>query len=916
MQALPYIPVALSQASSEASQCPKYNCLTECPANLKEAVDWILSITNKNEDGSEGVKGLAADLVNLFQQVKDFVQNAGDKEVLTAVITILENSDKTAKSGTTYGLISPLSTALAKFVGYKNNGAGLGSGKWELGDAGIGNTKDIRCDASDDDERKSKYVSAYKNVRWDNVSNVPEKKEKCARIFLGCIQLIFSALSYLYWKCHVGSDNDKRWTENDTNRKPHKINDIDTTLGIFMVSMGYDRSHLSDQIGSSITLYPITIGADAATVIQGPYAEFIRYAHEVYTSKDQRLNFSKYPLTWLYAATGAYFRAAENKDRATHDKGKRVPATIREMLYWLMVLPSSPVYWRLEQYIKTAIHSVSHGDGDVSFIKGKHDLEHFSFHHDSVGYHLRAPCYYAGFVLMTIQGGITPNTGATAKPKLSTSGEVILHDIYANTLFNFTYPSVDSDCYNMFSDIVFELYFQLYFLRSQCLYASGDWGWRWCNYGKDIKYDGKSRMCPDTGGRHSDSCGNGKDGNQSPLQAFLCDGLSQFRSVVLENEKSLPNSTRQQKDYLPYTEHAEHTNSRYQHCPVPMGFETHLWSSARTGTYLERILLDFVQQNITHINPCLWAWCIFCVTRHVPRTLGDTFAFFFRVGDGNNTNVIKVLRGEMNNAPGRNSGTTLIKALNTLVGTYHGSRGRSDHTVATLYTLQNSGCENNRTGEAKTCGQYLGPIAWHIYWFFCKELAYVYLSWIVYLNEEFKKGLEQFLTDFNNIKCDSNIGCKGNCNHKDNGTHGKDCECASIVQCAGVFPLLYKYGFVYHNATRLNQKSGGNIGTMRQCKDFVEELNKLMHPKGDTKNLFEGLFAAIYNFLKGIREPFLYYLLTFWFVAIAYLTYGMLLPLDLLHILSHWRLAKSHEILPTNLFSEKVLVGDILYFKP
>ncbi|ORM41079.1 uncharacterized protein BXIN_0412 [Babesia sp. Xinjiang] len=145
----------------------------------------------------------------------------------------------------------------------------------------------------------------------------------------------------------------------------------------------------------------------------------------------------------------------------------------------------------------------------------------------------------------------------------------------------------------------------------------------------------------------------------------------------------------------------------------------------------------------------------------------------------------------------------------------------------------------------------------------------------------------------------------------------KDCLCPTIVQCKGVLPLFYRYGFTYYSPVSLNGKhvsdNTDDLKTLkRKCLVFSYQLQEVIND-----GLFDELLQTINIFIYHIREPFLFYLLTFWLVVIAYLTYGLLLPLDLLHIRSHWKLEYTYRVLPISLFTNKALApSKMWYFKP
>ncbi|GIX64916.1 variant erythrocyte surface antigen-1, alpha subunit [Babesia caballi] len=77
--------------------------LTDCPSNLKEAIDWILRVTGKDGGGGDG--GTAG----LINAVQDLLRTAGVEEI-------------NSKIAITQSLITNLAEGLATFIGYDNPG--------------------------------------------------------------------------------------------------------------------------------------------------------------------------------------------------------------------------------------------------------------------------------------------------------------------------------------------------------------------------------------------------------------------------------------------------------------------------------------------------------------------------------------------------------------------------------------------------------------------------------------------------------------------------------------------------------------------------------------------------------------------------------------------------------------------------
>ncbi|ORM39644.1 uncharacterized protein BXIN_0094 [Babesia sp. Xinjiang] len=904
--------------------------LTESPRNLKEAIDWILRLTGK--DGSNGKKtndttiaslarGLKTLLVNIQPQVHD-----SDTDVFQDVVNALDAESINGKKNTVdYSLIGSLSDGLAAFIGYKNWGK-----DWEFEKGyGIGYKKVVTSvkpgsvvgissasgvSASDDEwEDASAYESAV-------INHVKGKTHYCSKIFLGCIPLIFSGLSYLYWQCNTGRNKKNggdRWSGDY-----QKVNDSNTALGLYMVALGYLTTELNkDKNAEKVkTLLEEEFSefSDLATqnkqgggndsAVGKPFSDFIR---EIKSDFDV----PSYPLVCLHLVSTIYFQAQQQRKNPGRDAG-HIPCSIREMLYWLMVLPYTPVYHKISRTnLKTLLNKK---ENLVEFVNGSSQADVINFNVSNAHNLMLSSCFYTGVVLIAIEGELQRDS----------TSSTFIHDLYANKHFQFYYPDNLHEWFSVLWDVLYAGLFQLNFLNEQCKTCLQiGCGWKFCKYGKeilggrhltwickgnkgndqpkDVEHDCKTAKC-DSSHRN---CGENRQ-TQSPLQAYLCDNLYGF-ICDKGGDKNLP-----------YTDQANHSppNQRY---PIPMGFNsTNLPPDiyTRTGCELGKMLNDFVDPNIISASLYNLILSVVCVTLRTPRILGDFFGFYFNIGDKDklsNGLIETSLTTEIGGYPGDHTNSDLVEAVKSLTGRYNGSNGDSHEDDANLYTLRQSNC-----GSGYTCDQYLTPLTWYIYFNLAKIFAGVYISRIVYLTEHFKAGLEESLEGFSNINC-KDSGCQefNNQTPCKPGDHGeKDiCKCTTIVQCRGVLPLLYRFGFMYNSTMWLNgtHEKDPKRGTpeshwKRICNDLYAELSNLLY----SGTLFEALLTAINNFLCGIREPFIFFVATFWFTSMAYLAYGMALPLDLLHIRSHWKLASTHILLPIALLSyKKISLSDIGYFK-
>ncbi|GIX61124.1 variant erythrocyte surface antigen-1 family protein [Babesia caballi] len=200
---------------------PPVSTSLDRPSNLKEAIDWILRVTGKDTvDGSQnGTKQLADAVEKLLGDVTSY-----SPELQKKVDEI-----KGALGTPSTGLIESLATGLATFIGYNDNQGTIGANGIAVGQGG---NPGPPWKPGDSRSGKKGYVYSYDpaeaNWKSDGTS-----EQICAKVFLGCVPMIFSALSYLYWRCD-GTGNGE-W-------KAMKIGGDSNgrDLSYFMYGMGYD----------------------------------------------------------------------------------------------------------------------------------------------------------------------------------------------------------------------------------------------------------------------------------------------------------------------------------------------------------------------------------------------------------------------------------------------------------------------------------------------------------------------------------------------------------------------------------------------------------------------------------------------------------------------------------------------------
>ncbi|ORM42064.1 uncharacterized protein BXIN_0930 [Babesia sp. Xinjiang] len=763
------------------------------------------------------------------------------------------------------------------------------------------------------------YKFAYdKHTTWESIQSSKDNVKHCAQNFLCCIPLIFSGLSYLYWQSNSKGGNS--WNN-------QAVSGSDP-LGIYISSMGYQSTEINNKM-TGIGLQNLLDGGN----FLGPFAElssldigegYCRYVNNLITTKTSP---PTCPLTCLYITANAYYQRYHQNGDAMEGQ----PRTIREMLYWLIGLPYSSMFPRAKDAIEAGISKYNDkkdasDHNRVVFIKGSANsvTKDIVLDNNSTSYPalLLTPCQYACFVLLAIEGNLHGNIKESTNRRKASSN-LIFHKIYCNTEFGFHYPDNINSRFSMLWDVVACVYDQLYFVQRQCqICLLMGCGWTWCQCGANIGCKNMiSWICEGNPGiehgENPDKCNNCKEEHStcgqvkpSPLQANLCDSLRDFRCEKMGS------------DYPPFKDHYQHP-SRTQQCHIPMGFlQTYLPSSARRGHHLSCTLKYYTNEE--SINDAILynlILCSICVGLRTPRTAGDLFGFFYYMGCNMKISaktVANAIKGTIAEGPFHyDKSEELTDAAHFLSGKSGDHDGTTPHEPKdkpTLRSLSYGECKNSGRSKTYTCGPYLATLSCGIYSNISKDFAGAYLSRMIYLTEELKYGLQALLETFNSIDCKkyggcrhnkSGLSCTSNC-HSNN-----KCFCKNIVECAGVLGLLYRFGFTYNYATRLTGKYKKLSEYKRECSDFTKQLYNVIEGA-----LFINLLSAINDFLCNIRQHFITYLLTLWLVTMLYLTYGMIIPLDILRIRSHWPLAGTHMLLPILLLSHKISPSGTGYLKP
>ncbi|GIX63665.1 extracellular matrix-binding ebh [Babesia caballi] len=337
-----------------------------------------------------------------------------------------------------------------------------------------------------------------------------------------------------------------------------------------------------------------------------------------------------------------------------------------------------------------------------------------------------------------------------------------------------------------------------------------------------------------------------------------------------------------------------------------MGFQaTHLRQNAANGARVYLVLKSICGS----VSSPLRQLCekLGCLTKRTPRTLGDMFGFTWHL-KGQLSRTLSGLQSAQwlkdlaGYTPFSYAVENKTEVLEKFVGSSHSHS--SEHNTADLKSLSNSKCNKSN----QKCGPYLSPLTLSQGATFGKPAPYAstYLSWMVYLTDDLQSGFQELLAEFKNIDC-SKTGCRKSAtggkkcktSHAP-GTHGTGsdaCSCDSVVQCGGVLPLLYRYGFTFSDTGALFGE-GRNTDAKRTCANFNSQLQSVI-----SDNPLSNLLTSIDDFLFLFRKYFLSNLSTFWTIYICLILYTFFFLLDTLHLRSHLKLTASHTVPPLALLT-------------
>ncbi|GIX61355.1 variant erythrocyte surface antigen-1 family protein [Babesia caballi] len=676
--------------------------------------------------------------------------------------------------------------------------------------------------------KRANYVLANyeeaSQIKWNSET---EKVKTCAKIFLSCIPLMMSGLSYLYWECKNG------WKAMQFNSG---------ALRGYMMYMGYHSSHLGSSTGGNVIGGIESTFKDLSGAAVAADSTYLKFYNALRTQVYDKLKSSSeelknYPIAALYFAAQNYFTLRQSN---SFGQSTGSPKSVREMLYFLAALPFSPVYEQFDKYITEYFKAVTgiQSSNDVDLKLQVADSAISSKRNRLPSGDTLSAADLKGY--LTLVSHIVPRIlGLIQGPgyKRGNSNEPWLFELYSNSIFQFKYSS-GAALFSAISNYSYALQFQLHFLFFMCSNDGNKCGWQECLYGRDLNADTSdvtSYICArlncsepvDKCNHDNNTCKHNKDGQNegcgkgstpSSLQAFMTDNLKGFR--LHDSERSSHMS-----QHLPGSM-----------CHVPMGFKSaDLRKNPAAGGNLYSALSAFCGSPLSPLRQLCEK--LGCLTKRTPRTLGDMFGFIWHLSGqmfsfGTVVPKCQWITELPEHIPFSSAIDKRAHILKTLVGTGH-TEHKTAPSAADFSSLhvvvepQHSKCY----GTAKSCGPYLSPLTLSNGATYNPAHASTYLSWILYLSDDLQSWFQDMLDEFKNIDCRTSgcVKCKDGTSHTPgtDGTTSGQCQCDSVFHCGGVLPLLYRNGFSYKSMGKLFGE--GNAKTKRTCATFHSQLQSVVN---------------------------------------------------------------------------------------
>ncbi|GBE63391.1 hypothetical protein, conserved [Babesia ovata] len=755
-------------------------------------------------------------------------------------------------------------------------------------------------------EMEKAYVSYYsgRHIKWNSAGEA--ERNKYAEICVTIMRILYTDLSRLKEELEK---SDTKWTT--YNIYNHK-NSSSSLYKLFFRDSGYDPSLPGNTAHGELNHKPVFTG----TQIKGLLDHVLPGASQlnITIKNKQQSNVNVLDIIqYLIHHTDKYYDACHLRLPSS----TKYPCSIRDILSWFSGLPHTAVYGKVFNHFHQLLKKDASYQNDP-VLKPLLDLDLFTY--------LVYTCRKSHDVLAAIQGH---GNGAP-------NADYPYASNFCDNSRSLYYPSDVSSLLDMLYDVVKRLCYALYFLYTKCINgASASNGWSGCAYGQAIpsprwQCKGHPNTRPSDQPTDQPNCQP-----TSPLQGYLTDTLPGWLPHRLTSVGCSSKC-------------ATCTNaSRGQQCITPMGF----WdlydagSIVGSGKDICKLLADLCADADAVLFKLYRGLSL--LSPSPPKTLGDMMSFFSHSlrtwASGrfmsNNDFIYEMNQKTIPNSfplqltlHGSPEASQLTDALRDLYYYKDGHNGKAakDDTHCDLSSLVAS----STLCLGRLCIPYLQPLSHDGNHTYALKHAGLYLSWALYLVFDFHELLKSLFDAFCSIDCKSS-GCSS-CNCL-SGKHGvsepksepktqaigkpnvqatskpniqpkSGCHCQSMVQCSGVQPTLFRYGFTFGNPEKLM-----NGSSRKTCDSFCDQLKKVIE-----SDHFRKLFEVIDNFICAIRFPFMSLLLALWSLSLLYLLHITVVRLDVLRIRSHLRSPASHRIAAQSLLAAARVkaLGNIKYFSP
>ncbi|GBE59208.1 hypothetical protein, conserved [Babesia ovata] len=679
-------------------------------------------------------------------------------------------------------------------------------------------------------------------VTVENVGHLTPYGKKCAKVLLTIITIIHDAIAHLVDSC------ERDWRNHRITLQTH--DQKDNPLGSCLHNCGYRVA--DDDAAQTAELRNDCAGTDISQLLKAPVSGADEDRHLQQCASNAKRKTSDFHVIDIINCLIQHLNEYYVCCHLNVPQSPKPPCSVYEMLVWLSGLRHSRAYDALKRHVRAAVETEDAQSGETK------------------PYTLAAPTAFSAGNMLFLLDHMTSQSYYLLVCILGTGDA---HTVYAadfpNNSCKLQYPTDGEECFHLLLDILRRLFPPLKFLSARCGLGARHHGWAQCKYGKNVTpYTWQcNRPLKNMPNRHPECT------DKSPLMSYLNDCLPGHLPHQVSNVGCEPqcNTCPSRPNGTP--------------CLTPLGFRG-FSGSTKTGKQLCKVLTKFLCND--HVT------CIFTLLPRPPSSLPEHFGFALSLAAGINTRIPDRRSSHKTLADAFDASTdslslglyktgALVAALTHAYGA-----GSVDHADCQHHHLKHLATHNFCTGKSRNMDSaaYLSSLCHDAYNHLAHRHSDLYLSWAVYLPWQLWQHLERLHGALCSISC-HDWGCF-TCLHGDTcvpGRHGlcddmtesPRCHCTSVVQCSGVSPTLYNYGFTFPNPSALNREDSPNT-----CAQLSKLLTNVLHSRH-----FTNLFHHCDQFLWEIRTPFLYTLVAIWLIATLYILVILLYRIDVLHVRSH-----------------------------